>query len=366
MRIIIVVHGARRLSGIPKYSFLLARELAALGESVRLVVDSAAGGERAREVCHGKVPVDVVGPECSSSLDTLFFAWNLSNYLQHQDFDVLQASHVTPFFYLRSGRRHPHRPVVFHPFGNELFSLAGHGLSRIRCLLTRPVLQSCGHRADRLLMEGEFQREDMARWYRNEKQMRVLPVGIDTLFVSKKGRYATGRTSVKFLTVNSLYPYEGMETLIDQFQAAWLSNRVFCPDREMELAIVGSGPLERKLKERAKVLPIKFYKEISDEQLDELRVASDFYVSVTLESDVQMGVLEAMAAGLPVISTGRGWVPDSVVKCTAKELGNTLLKMSRLPVAEREALGKAGQQEVQEYDMRKIAQQAVEIYKELV
>lgn len=361
MRIVIAAHGTERYSGIPKYSYLLAIALAKKGIDVLVILDSSHGQHKLQELCSNDADIrtSIVSPPVGNSLSMAKYSWNLARYLAgNRDFDILHTSHVTPYFYLR--RRH-RKPVVFQPFGNELFTLAGKGLNSLYCKLAQPILRYCGNKADVLVSEGEFQHADMAKWYRRpESELRVLPIGIDLPSLPVKRTY-TRQAVVKFLAVNSLYRYEGMNSLIEALKIAHRASG------NISLTIVGTGPLEKHLKKKTDRYPVRFLKELSELQLGKLYADSDVFVCTSRETDYQMGVLEAMAVGLPILSAPpREWLPPEAVQVSLGNLASAMKVMATWTSEEAAVVGKAMHWTATQYDFKEIADKAVKIYEGLL
>lgn len=360
MRIVIAVHGTKDYTGISKYSYLLAIALVERGVDVSVIVDSPIGHQRINELYPGLgIKTSVVEPSVTGGLSMAKFSYNLAKYLEkHTDFDILHTSHVTPFFYLMLKN---HKPVVFQPFGNELFTLAGRGLNRLYCLMAQPVLRYCGHHADRLISEGEFQHKDMVKWYGvNESDLRVLPVGVGSQ--PRKTTY-TRRATMQFLAVNSLYEYEGMGNLVSAFKVAYEKCKA------ISLVIVGSGSMETKLHEMAHGLPIKFLKNIPEAELKALYLDSDVFVCTSKETDYQMGVLEAMTIGVPVIITQKVlWMPDDKFLAVTNEenLAEILILVSRMSPEDMTRVVARAQEGMEQFSFSSIADKAIKIYEELL
>jgi glycosyltransferase involved in cell wall biosynthesis len=112
--------------------------------------------------------------------------------------------------------------------------------------------------------------------------------------------------------------------------------------------VVGNGPLYAPLREVSKDLPIEFLGERSDAR--DLLPAFDVLALTSRTEGTPMVVLEAMAAGVPVIATAVGGVPDLIsdghgVLCepTAISIADGLRRLSsqkilRDTVAERAAV----------------------------
>lgn len=351
MKVIIAVSGTNKYFGMPKYYYLLANELSKLKIDIELIIDS----DRTDIVKEfTTVKTTTIKPLVNNAINTMLFCWKLNKYLKKTKFDILHTCHVLPYYYLKNK---VYKPVVFQPFGNELFTLAGKGLNKTYCNLAQPILRECGNKADILIAEGEFQFEDMNKWYKNPN-MRVLPVGIDTSKFNQSTPYKNSIFTV--LSVNSLTKYDRMDLLIDAFKIFHSSIK------KSQLIIVGKGKEEGYLRTKARNLPVVFLKDVPERRLIKLYQESDVYVSTTSETDMQMGIIEAMASGLPIIATGQRYMIKGngfVVSSNAEEI---FTAMSKTYYGNRESMGNVSKMLSMQYDFKKIAQKAVEIYKELI
>ena len=194
------------------------------------------------------------------------------------------------------------------------------------------------------------------RFYPGMKKLWALPVGVET-----DGPVCTMRDGevFTFLAVNSLLPYEGMDELIKAFGR--VSQVTDC-----RLIIVGSGSEEDRLKKMAVEMPVEFRQSVPEAVLRGLYLTSDAFVCTTHETDMQMGVLEAMAFGLPVISRKADWLPSSVMQFRDSDLAEKMASLASQPCPHRTERGEKGLEEVRQYSFTGIAQKALEIYKELL
>lgn len=351
MRVALAVSGTNKYFGMPKYFYLLAEHLDRLKVEVNLFIDSN-NINMVREFTN--VPVFSLKPLVHDNLSTFQFCWNLNKILHKYNFDILHTCHVLPYFYLMNKKR---KPVVFQPFGNELFTLEGKGIGKLQCKLGQPILRFCGHHADMLLMEGEFQRKEMTEYY-NNLHMGVLPVGIDIALFKQSKPFSHETFSI--ISVNSLTKYDGMDLLIESFK---MFHEVV---KDSELNIVGSGEMETQLRTQANGLPVYFFEEIPEKQLIDLYADSDVYVSTSRETDMQMGILEAMAAGLPIISVGQDYMiggNGKVSSRTPTALQNDLFLVYS---GKRDEMAQRSLDLVKQYDFKNIAKKAVEIYRGLM
>ena len=107
--------------------------------------------------------------------------------------------------------------------------------------------------------------------------------------------------SHRLVCVGQLIERKGVERLIHQLSYWATSN----PERHVELAIVGDGPLLESLKEipLPKNLQIDFLGKKTHEELIQIYSGSGILVFPTLADEWGLVVNEAMAAGLPVLGS---------------------------------------------------------------
>jgi len=360
MKVVLATHRTNQRLGVNKYFYLLGKYLAKAGVDVNIIVDSAKGAIAVEEIAEGGVKIVILGPTALGAVSTIRYCHNLSSYLTtHPDFDILHCGHVLPFFYLVQLARSKRKPVVFQPFGNELFTLAGRGLNRYYCQAAQPMLRLCGERADILLIEGKFQEAEVLKYYPEVRAVSILPVGVDVDTIKPKDEYANG--VFRFLAVNSLLPYEGMDELLKALRKMYLR-------KDTHLTIVGVGSQEKKLRVLAERLPVRFKQDLLEAELRRLYTTSDAFVCTSHETDFQMGVLEAMASGLPVLCRDADWLPDSVIRFRkdGSDLAARMLWMVSEPACNRRERAERGLKEVGQYSFTKIAEKALEIYSEIL
>ncbi|MBU1660371.1 MAG: glycosyltransferase, partial [Chloroflexi bacterium] len=80
------------------------------------------------------------------------------------------------------------------------------------------------------------------------------------------------------------------------------------------LIIVGGGTLYDQLSEQVAALKLEKHTQLLGARTDvpRLLAASDIYVNASHREGLPLAILEAMSAGLPVVATGVGGVPELV------------------------------------------------------
>jgi glycosyltransferase involved in cell wall biosynthesis len=204
----------------------------------------------------------------------------------------------------------------------------------------------------------------------HEGKVEVIPFGIDQTRWQNVPPPPPGG-QVRAIFIGRLVAYKGLDILLRALEQV--------PD--MKLDIVGSGPEGPRLKTLARALAIadrvRFYGEYPDADLPRRMADADFLVlpSVTVEEMFGLVVLEAMAAGRPVITTA---VPSAVREVNVPgvtglevplrdvpALVRALETMSRDP-ARRRSMGEAGRKRVAErFTQQAMAERHLELYERI-
>ncbi len=169
--------------------------------------------------------------------------------------------------------------------------------------LIKPTLKA----ADAIVVPSAFLEKVFAR---KAVRVTVVPNIIDL------GRFTPSSTmakpfirpdSINILVARNLEPLYDIETALRAFQVV----RHELP--EAKLRVAGSGPEEQKLIELSSELGIgesvTFLGRISNENMPELYRSSDIAVNSSLVDNMPISILEALASGVPVVSTDVGGIP---------------------------------------------------------
>lgn len=139
-----------------------------------------------------------------------------------------------------------------------------------------------------------------------DTNIAVIPNGVDA--VRFKPRQSQGSQRKRIVYVGSLAAAKGVDILID----ALYSLRQEQPDIALE--IFGSGSAENQLKEKSAALgladAVRFYGTVPD--IEHHLDTSCIIIQPSLSEGMSNVILEAMAAGLPVIATRTGAAPDMI------------------------------------------------------
>ena len=237
-----------------------------------------------------------------------------------------------PRFYVRvaSTIRAFHPAVVHtHSFGPLVYAVPAKwmgGASRlvntehsIEYLLPRPdfrrVLHFMSRSIDRFVVLGER----MRRYYQDQvgvdaARLRVIPNGVAPLDVATAPERAAARAALGlgdgFLvsTVGRLAPEKNFPLLVDAFA------RATATERTARLVFVGDGAERAALEQQAATAGIADRVHFLGWRKDvgALLPAFDLFVLSSFSEGLPMAMLEAMSAGVPIVSTAVGDIPEVI------------------------------------------------------
>jgi glycosyltransferase involved in cell wall biosynthesis len=166
------------------------------------------------------------------------------------------------------------------------------GASRARFLLTLLLERFSLRAADVVFVATESDRAHLVRAHRvSPERLRVMPNPIDT----ERFRRLSDRPKKpgRVVFVGRFSEQKCLDLLIDAC--------IQVPG--CELLLVGSGPLEPELRERARGAAIEFRGVVPNGQLPDLLNEAEVFVLPSRYEGCPKALLEAMACGLPVVGT---------------------------------------------------------------
>lgn len=168
------------------------------------------------------------------------------------------------------------------------------------------------------------------------------------------------------ISVGSLTKRKGHEYLLKAMK------KVLEKNRDIELLIIGRGPEEASLKGLVKKLGISdsitFIEYLPDQELPMYYSSSQFFVLATLHEGFGVVLAEAMACGIPVVSTNIAAVPEVVgnggILVEPKNIDQLAEAMLKLLNNEalRQELGKKALAQANKFSIEKRIDKIVEIY----
>lgn len=272
------------------------------------------------------------------------------------------------------------KPDIIHTHLSSFFYLVPYAIMmKIKILHTvhsRPIFEAGGIR--RKIVDYFYKKQigipvaisdmiakEIAEVYKlNTKTIETVynPVNINKFSLQVEKRFLK---SINFINVARFVEPKNHIELIQAFKYVNDNNK------NTKLILVGDGPLRQKIENKIKQLDLCGYVELTGNvpNVEYYLSSSDVFVLPSIYEGLPLTVLEAMAAGLPVIATSVGGIPD-IVKDNGilVEPGNREeLVLSMLELANnsdaRMKMGEVAKKEVQKYDISKVTLKYEELYK---
>lgn len=195
---------------------------------------------------------------------------------------------------------------------------------------------------------------------KNEPELVYNPVDVSRFNTLKKEH-----DGIQVVTVGRLSVEKNQKLLIEAIQ------KISELHPEVTLKILGDGPLRKEIEDQIKQSSLEQVVELEGNvpNVEEYFSRSDIFALSSVYEGLPLVVLEAMAAGLPIVSTDVGGVKDIVTdNGILVESGNKDSLVGAIiglveDKEKREALGRKSEENVQQFDSSIIAGQYVELYK---
>ena len=235
----------------------------------------------------------------------------LSRLLRQERVDVIHAHQYTPFFYATAARLLRARlPVMFTEHGRHQPDYP----RRKRMIYNRAVLRQ----ADRVIGVGETVRQALIA---NEgiapARTSVIYNGIDlAAFDARTVDRASVRREIGVGPDDFVIAQVArLDYLKDHATAVRTIARVAEQNRQARLVIVGEGPLRGEIEQQiARACGTEIVRMLGlRRDVGRILAAADAFLLTSVSEGIPLTVIEAMAAGLPVVSTAVGGVPEVIV-----------------------------------------------------
>lgn len=166
-------------------------------------------------------------------------------------------------------------------------------------LLVHPWL----HLANEIVVPSDYLKEEFARYHYHASRVRNV---VDTSRFRFRER---PRIRPRLLSIRNLEPHYRVGVTIEAF--ALLKARY----PEAELVVAGYGSEEQRLRRQVEALGVegvRFAGRVEGPDVPALFDEADIFVNSSIVDNQPISVLEAFAAGLPVVSTGTGDIKTMV------------------------------------------------------
>jgi glycosyltransferase involved in cell wall biosynthesis len=202
-------------------------------------------------------------------------------------------------------------PHVLSLHGGDIYDPSKR-LSPHRLPLVRTVVKWVLRASSAVVAQSSNTRDNAIRWYGHAGPIHLIPLGIRQFTATPVSRAGLGLPEGGFLgiTVGRLVRRKGLDTLLRALARPESS--------AIRLVIVGEGPerpaLERLASELGLTDRLQFTGRVSEERKWQLLQVADAYLSATMHEGFGLVYLEAMAAGIPVITFDHGGQVDFLVE----------------------------------------------------
>ncbi len=207
-------------------------------------------------------------------------------------------------------RMHTHVPLVLTLQEGDPIE---HIIRRVGWL--RPIFQKIFTRADRVQAISKFLAEFAEGMGVPSERINVVPNGVDREKFRAPGKlprrtlhlkdFKIAKDDTVLITTSRLVEKNAVDIIIASLR--------FLPP-SVKLLIAGTGPLEEQLKLKTTNYQletrVRFLGHIDHDELPKYLEGADIYVRPSRSEGLGSSFLEAMAAGVPIIATPVGGIPD--------------------------------------------------------
>lgn len=310
--------------GAGTYAYNLTKELARLGHEVHVITPRVAGCSK--ESVEEGVFVHRLSFLNKPFLAALSFWFSLRkdfSSLERQvgGFDIVHSNGPIDLSLSRRVISSPRVITLHHLTRTTLRALEPSLLSRVKNLRGEigiaPLIEPfCIRRADRIAADSEFTKRDIVETYGiPETSVEIIYLGVHseeytfTEEEKSKVRIALGvNLQPMILFVGKLAPRKGVDILLRALPQVLRK-------MEVKLVLIGSGD-QRDYRKLAQALGISdklcFLGRVSDDTLRLLYSSCNLFVLPSRLEGFGAVIVEAMAAGKPVVATAVGSIPEII------------------------------------------------------
>lgn len=210
-----------------------------------------------------------------------------------------------------------------------------------------------------------------------EAPITIVPNGVDihrfqqAAAPEQRAKLGFSSKDTLLIYVGRLAPEKNLQFLLKAFLG------VAETIEDIHLLLLGDGPSRDELQESLINNPharqVHFFGRIDYDQLPNYLAMSDLFVTASISEVHPLSIIEAMAAGLPVLGIHSPGVGDTVIDgrtglLSSEDLPAFTAKMTRLCLdpTQRRAMGQAARQESGRYAITRTTQTIISHYEQLV
>jgi glycosyltransferase, family 1 len=269
--------------------------------------------------------------------------------------------------------------VTVHDMVYKAFPETVRGRTR---LMLNIGLKRSMNRADIIVTDSEFSKGEILKYFpRHENKIRVVPCGVDMKKFhpcNDEKRIKSVKKSLEidgdyFLYLGTIEPRKNLERLIKAYA---LFVKKVGENAPLLVLAGGKGWLYSGIFERVRSLGLEnkvvFTKYVPSEDMNPLMCGAKAFVFPSLYEGFGMPPLEAMACGVPVLTSGEASLPevtaDCALVCDAYSEKSIAVGLYRLYSDEnlRKKLAEKGLERARLFSWERSAETLYNVYKELM
>jgi glycosyltransferase involved in cell wall biosynthesis len=297
------------------------------------------------------------------------YSLNCARHVRQYDLDLIHGHSMYSFGYALT-KKLPYIATLHGTQLNEFKNSMQYGASPnhiITDFSSMLMERYSGKKADKVIVVSQENRRDVISQYGIPSEKIVtIPNGVNV------SRFHSSKcTSKTIISVGRLHERKGIDKLLESF------SKVIQEEPEAVLKIVGSGEDEARLKSLAKKLKlgsknVKFLGFVPEKELPGIYSSSSIFVLPSYYEGFGIVLIEAMSAGLPLVSVRTGGATEVIEEgkngfiVNHKNIHEALLRLLNDEQL-RVRMGRKSRNKVEkEYDWTKIAGQVIKTYDDLV
>lgn len=284
--------------------------------------------------------------------------------LRENDYDMVHAFFGFPTGWLcyRTANR---MPYIISLRGSDV--PGQHARLQLEYKILAPVFRAIWRNAAALVVCSEGLK-DRALRFLPSASIDVIPNGVETDRFHPAQAGATA-DKLRLLTVGRLSATKRVEMLIDAVEI------LHADGVKLHLTVAGGGQLEPALKETVSQRKLGEIVEIAGridpENMPQVYRESDIFVSATAQEGMSNAMLEAMASGLPVITTRCEGVEELITdngviveRASAEEIAGAVRNLADKP-QERREMAVAARSRAEQFTWSRSAREYLALYERL-
>jgi glycosyltransferase involved in cell wall biosynthesis len=219
-------------------------------------------------------------------------------------------------------------PVIIHTFHGHVFDAY---FSQWKTSFYKSIERFLAQRTDQIIAISENQKYDLTEKYKicEPARVSVIPLGFDLLKfrvnmeekrISFRQKYSIEEDEIAIGIIGRLVPIKNHNMFLESLKIIQSST-----DKKIRAFIIGDGESREDIKQKATALGIDFVNGVSDfkpasltftswmTDMDYANAGLDIIALTSLNEGTPVSIIEAQAAGTPVVSTRVGGIDNVVI-----------------------------------------------------